>query len=183
LLTSLTMIVLLGAPMGRADADVIYRFPRVGGAILDHCWTWAQNCGWTAANWYCRRRGHPRARSFGRYRPGRTYVAGSRRYCNGGGCTGYNHIRCVSGAAGPGGPGGRVRTFSYPRIRGAILDHCWTWATNCGWARANWFCRVRGYRRAIAFNRYRPGRTYVVGSNRYCRGTGCVGFRSIRCRR
>ena len=86
----------LAAP---AKADVVYHNPRVAGAILDHCWTWGANCGRARANWWCRRRGHQRARSYSLWRPGRTFVVGNGRYCNGGICTGYRRIRCVQRVA------------------------------------------------------------------------------------
>ena len=73
--------------------------------------------------------------------------------------------------------------FNYPQVGGAILDHCWTWATNCGRPRANWYCRRRGHSQATTFGTYRPNRTYVVGSRRYCNGRHCVGYRFINCRR
>ncbi len=77
----------------------------------------------------------------------------------------------------------QTRTFNYPRIGGAIVDHCVTWATNCGWAMAHRYCRRVGYQRATNFRRFRPGTTYVVGSRRYCRGGHCTGFSSITCTR
>lgn len=80
-----------------------------------------------------------------------------------------------------GGNGRRGRTFNNPRIRGHIVDHCSTWATNCGQGGANLFCRTQGYQRASDFDRFRPGSTYVIGSRRVCRGRGCVGFRSVTC--
>ncbi len=98
----------------------------------------------------------------------------------------YEHSQRVAAlrrCGGGGGGGGAIRRFTYPRVNGAILDHCWTWARNCGAARANWYCRTRGYRQAGAYGRYRPGRTYVVGSRRFCNGSHCVGYNYITCRR
>ncbi len=89
------------------------------------------------------------------------------------------------GGAGPGpgpGPGpGRQQTFNYPRWNGQIVDWCRTWATNCGTAGANYYCRLRGFQRAQRYTTYRPGRTYVIGSRRVCNGGGCVGFRQVVC--
>ncbi len=109
----LKCVVVLAALMpawavSSAQADRIYSFPRASGAILDHCWTWARNCGRARANWYCRAKGHPGgARSYSTYRPGRTFVVGSGRYCTGGGCVGYRRIRCITGGGG-GGVGNKV---------------------------------------------------------------------------
>jgi hypothetical protein len=170
-----------------ASADVIYHGPRYNGVPLDHCWYWATNCGWARAHWWCRAKGHPGARAYRLYRPGRTYVVGSRRVCVGGGCVAYSRIRCIGSRYGGGRPGGyygqyRVN-FNYPRMNGAIVDHCRWFAASCGWPAAHRYCRLRGFSRAIYWSRYRPGRTWVIGSRRYCRGPGCVGFSRITCTR
>ncbi len=174
------------APKG-ASADVIYHGPRVNGFPLDHCWYWARNCGWARAHWYCRKKGHSGARRYGLTRVGRSYVVGSRRICRGGHCTSYSRIRCIGSQYGGGGGGGGYGTyrvnFSYPRINGAIVDHCRWFAARCGRPAANRYCRLRGYRRAVYWSRYRPGRTWVIGSRRFCHGPGCVGFSRITCTR
>jgi hypothetical protein len=71
--------------------------------------------------------------------------------------------------------------FSYPHERGAIVDWCAVWANDCGAPAANAFCHSRGFDRALSWNIFQAGRTYVVGSHRYCEGGGCKGFRFIRC--
>lgn len=186
------LAVLLAAGIGAmaprtAHADIIYHWPRINGISLDHCWYWTRNCGWARAHWWCRRRGHPGARAYRLTRPGRTFVVGSRQICRGAGCVGYRYIRCVGSAYGRGGYGPgpgyarrRVR-FNYPRINGAIVDHCVWFATRCGWPAANLYCRRRGFSRAIYWSRFRPGRTWVQRSRRYCVGYGCVGFQRITC--
>ncbi len=163
------------------SADVRYNRPRIRGAIVDHCTTWAANCGWGGAHMYCRRRGHPRARSWRTFRPGRTWVMGSNRYCVGGFCTGFSQVTCVSGVRPP--PTGGRTTINFPRWGGSIVDWCVTWATNCGWSGAHYYCRRRGYSRALSYRTYRPGRTFVIGSNRTCVGGHCVGFSQVVCRR
>ena len=85
---------------------------------------------------------------------------------------------------GPGpGPGPRfeARTFVTPQINGAVVDWCSPWARNCGRPTANRYCRRQGYDRAVRWTTYRPGRTWVMRSGRYCRGPACKGFRRIRC--
>lgn len=171
-------------PSGRRR---VYNNPRWNGRIVDHCRTWATNCGQAGANHYCRLRGFQRAQSFSRFRPGSTYVIGSRRVCNGRGCVGFRQVVCVGRRSGgvtpPPGGGGRVVRINNPRWRGAIVDHCSTWARNCGRGGADRYCRRRGFRSAVSWSTYRPGRTFVIGSNRYCNGSGCVGFRYVNCRR
>lgn len=74
---------------------VRYNYPRSGGYILDHCVTWGTNCGFAAAHAFCRRRGHVRAVSVQRYRPGSTRVHATRQICRGGQCVGFRSIRCL----------------------------------------------------------------------------------------
>ncbi|MHA1538816.1 MAG: hypothetical protein ACTSUD_14790 [Alphaproteobacteria bacterium] len=90
-----------------------------------------------------------------------------------------NRCRARSGGT------GRVQRFNYPRWNGAIVDHCVTWARNCGQPGANNYCRRRGYRRAVTrgYRTYRPGRTYVIGARRLCTGNFCIGFRYVNCTR
>ena len=127
-----------------AKADRIYNFPRVAGAILDHCWSWATNCGWARAHWYCQRRGHPRARSFSRYRPGRTYVVGSGRYCTGTGCVGYRSIRCVAGGGGGGGVGDKAR-FCRTYAQNAVSQQRINQARRCGGWGFRWHTNFRNH--------------------------------------
>ncbi len=71
--------------------------------------------------------------------------------------------------------------FPYPHERGAIVDWCAVWAQGCGWPGANQFCQARGFSHAVGWNIFRPGHTFVLGSDRYCDGGGCKGFRFVRC--
>ena len=175
------------AGAGTASAQMRYQNPRMNGAIVDWCSTWATNCGWGGAHQYCRLRGHPRALSWNVYQPGRTWVIGTSTYCNGGFCRGFSQVTCAS-AVGPGpgpgpAPGGDVRRFYNPRMNGAIVDWCTHWATNCGWGGAHQLCRRYGFARALSWNVNQPGRTWVMGSNRFCVGGFCRGFSLVTCRR
>ncbi len=78
------------------------------------------------------------------------------------------------------GPGGR-RVFDNPMMNGAIVDHCATWAMNCGSGGANLFCQRMGLNRAVSWNETNPGRTWVIGSNRFCEAGFCVGFSRVVC--
>lgn len=71
--------------------------------------------------------------------------------------------------------------FPYPRAHGAIVDWCAVWAHACGWGGANQFCQARGFQRALYWDIFRPGHTYVIGSDQYCDGDGCKGFSFVRC--
>jgi hypothetical protein len=71
--------------------------------------------------------------------------------------------------------------FEFPRAGGTIVDWCAVWSNDCGWGGAHQFCRSKGFDRALSFDIFHPGHTYVIGSNRYCDGEVCRGFRFVRC--
>jgi hypothetical protein len=71
--------------------------------------------------------------------------------------------------------------FRFPRAGGAIVDWCRMWATDCGEGGARQFCRSKGFDRALSWDVYFAGRTYVIGSDRFCEGGACRGFRFVRC--
>ena len=71
--------------------------------------------------------------------------------------------------------------YNFPRAGGAIVDWCATFSRDCGTPAARQFCRSKGFDRALTWEIFHPGRTYVIGSDRYCEGEVCRGFRFIRC--
>lgn len=76
--------------------DVAFRPPHVSGVAVDHCAVWANNCGWGGAHQLCQTQGYPAARSYQLNRPGRTYVLGDRRVCDGAGCVGFSEVVCIA---------------------------------------------------------------------------------------
>lgn len=156
-----------------AQADVRYSYPRTrSGGLYAFCQN--NGCGYPAAHRYCRRRGHPGARQF---RPFRVNNCVGRR------CIAFRWIRCIGNRYGGFNRPyrGFRRTFYAPRFNGAVVDHCLWWATRCGSPAAHSFCRRVGFTRAISYSRFRPGRTWVLNSRRFCNGGGCVGFRQVTC--
>lgn len=97
--------------------------------------------------------------------------------------------RALAASANSNGAGSMMETvqylprsgFDFPRAGGAIVDWCASWANNCGGGGAHQFCRSKGFDRALSWDIFRPGRTYVIGSNQYCDGEVCRGFRFVRC--
>jgi len=71
--------------------------------------------------------------------------------------------------------------FDFPRSHGASVDWCAVWANDCGWGGARQFCNMRGFARATSWDIFHPGRTYVIGADRYCNGDHCRGFRHVSC--
>lgn len=76
----------------------------------------------------------------------------------------------------------RRERINLPHLRGAAVDWCATWATNCGKGGADLFCQMKGFASASDWAMYRPGKTWVIGSNRHCTGPNCQGFRYVTCR-
>ncbi|HEY6966057.1 MAG TPA: hypothetical protein VI229_01200 [Burkholderiales bacterium] len=74
-----------------------------------------------------------------------------------------------------------LRRFQPPLANGMTVDNCETWSKNCGEPGAHAFCRSQGYGRALQWEFNRPGRTWVLGSNRACEGEFCVGFTYVVC--
>lgn len=71
--------------------------------------------------------------------------------------------------------------FTPPMVHGLTVDNCAVWGTNCGWGGAHQFCQAQGYAAARSWQLNRPGRTYVIGANRVCEGSQCVGFSQVVC--
>jgi hypothetical protein len=76
----------------------------------------------------------------------------------------------------------RRERINLPHMRGAAVDWCASWATNCGKGGADQFCQLKGFAGASDWTMYRPGKTWVIGSNRHCTGPNCQGFRYVTCR-
>jgi hypothetical protein len=155
--------------------------PRRQGMAVDHCARWGDGCGQEGADQFCRMEGFTRAQSFETRRVGRTWVEGSRRVCDGGNCVGLRMVECV-GATNPawGGNAGS-RYFATPIENGIPVDRCASWGNDCGQGGADQFCRRQGLTRAVSFETYNPGRTWVSGSNRVCDGADCGALRQVQC--
>lgn len=175
----LAPVLLVGAFLAAipAEADQTFNSPAVNGASVDNCASWATDCGWGGAHQFCRMQGYGAARSFLLFNPGRTWVIGSQKYCDGGSCVGFSQVVCMGDTT----PSAGDRLFNAPQMNGAVVDNCATWANDCGWGGAHQFCRMQGYAAARSFLLYNPGRTWVAGSQKYCDGGSCVGFAQVVC--
>ncbi len=75
-----------------------------------------------------------------------------------------------------------TQVFLEPRIDGARLDWCLTWAKDCGFPAADAFCKRQGKRSAryIARELSVP-ETRLIGEDRTCKGDFCASFFRIQC--
>jgi hypothetical protein len=114
--------ILLIAATLPAHADQTFNNPQVGGAIVDNCAVWANDCGWGGAHQFCQTQGYAAARSFQLTRPGRTYVIGSQQICEGAGCAGFSQVVCIAaGTTAPPPPTGPSTN----------LAGRWSWSAQC----------------------------------------------------
>jgi hypothetical protein len=72
-------------------------------------------------------------------------------------------------------------SIDHPTMHGASVDWCSTWATNCGAGGANLYCKKIGFSHATHWVTYKPGKTWVIGSDQYCKGDSCMGFSQVTC--
>ena len=69
-----------------------------------------------------------------------------------------------------------------PAVDGVPVDWCRSWGRGCGWPGAHAFCRDRGYERALRFEIFQPGRTYLMSGDSTCNGPTCTAFQSVVCK-
>lgn len=69
-----------------------------------------------------------------------------------------------------------------PVVDGVPVDWCRAWGRDCGWQGAHAFCRDRGYVRALSYEVFQPGRTYLVNGDTFCTGPTCTAFQSVTCK-
>src|ERR1043165_2038472 len=69
-----------------------------------------------------------------------------------------------------------------PTADGVPIDWCTRWGQNCGWQGAHAFCRDRGFERALSYDVFQPGRTYISGADQFCSGPTCTAFQSVTCK-
>jgi hypothetical protein len=157
-----------------------FNLPRVNGLAVDRCSPWAENCGQGGADAFCQQQGYDRAYAWDLYRPGRTWVLGSERRCDGGECQGLRFVDCARhNQQYPGSPSGS-EVFNFPRIQGIPVDRCAVWGEGCGQEGADRFCQTKGFSRAVAFQTFRTNSSYVLGSRRTC-DNNCEAFSRVRC--
>jgi hypothetical protein len=69
-----------------------------------------------------------------------------------------------------------------PAVDGVPVDWCRAWGQGCGWQGAHAFCRDRGYERALSYEVFNPGRTYLMSGDTFCSGPTCTAFQSVTCK-
>jgi hypothetical protein len=72
--------------------------------------------------------------------------------------------------------------IDHPVVDGVPVDWCRAFGQGCGWQGAHAFCRDRGYERALRYEVFNPGRTYLMSGDSFCTGPTCTAFQSVTCR-
>ena len=85
------------------------------------------------------------------------------------------------GALAPRAAANEIR-IDNPAVDGVPIDWCRAWGQGCGWTGAHAFCRDRGYARALRYEIFNPGRTYLVSGDSFCTGPTCTAFQSVTCK-
>jgi hypothetical protein len=81
-------------------------------------------------------------------------------------------------------PDTQTEYYVNPKMNGASVDWCASWATDCGQAGADQFCRSQGFERASEWRWDYVDRTWVIGSNVFCEVRGsCGGLFDVLCAR
>jgi hypothetical protein len=86
----------------------VFDRPEVNGVALDWCVTWGTDCGQAAADRYCQTQGYGRSIGYLSYAPGRTYVPGDGRTCEGHLCGGLLRVECDMPVGQDGGGAAKV---------------------------------------------------------------------------
>ncbi|HYB55721.1 MAG TPA: TIR domain-containing protein [Alphaproteobacteria bacterium] len=75
-----------------------------------------------------------------------------------------------------------TRHFDNPMVDGVALDHCRSWARDCGQPAADAFCQSQGFAAAIDFTRqpHAPP-TRVISSGQVCNGANCARITAVTC--
>ncbi|MGD9636732.1 MAG: hypothetical protein AB7U97_25845, partial [Pirellulales bacterium] len=93
-----TALVIASPANAQAAPDFAFTPPMAHGQTVDNCAVWGINCGWGGAHQFCQLSGFAGARSFQLNRPGRTFVIGANRTCEGPNCVGFSQVVCAQGA-------------------------------------------------------------------------------------
>jgi len=74
-----------------------------------------------------------------------------------------------------------VKIFN-PKVGGVALDWCKTWAVNCGKPAADYYCRSKGHKKSVGFQKENNiGYTRILKTGQTCNAPGCDSFKSIKC--
>jgi hypothetical protein len=79
----------------RFNVSRLYSAPQFDGKPLDWCKTWLKDCGYPAADAFCKAHGHPGARLIQRQQATETKLIGEDRSCSGTNCSAFRFIHCL----------------------------------------------------------------------------------------
>jgi hypothetical protein len=176
-------------PASAAVESTVVNKPVWKGYALDWCLNWATDCGKPAADKYCQSGGYDKSTDFEIWedlgKP--TRLIGSNQVCDDASCDSFQSITCVKASAPPAPADdddaeSESVTYKKPKVGGRRLDWCLTWATDCGQAAADYFCKKRGHEEATAFQIAADiGKTRIMKTGQKCTDPSCDGFKFITC--
>ena len=172
-----------------------YYEPSYNGLRLDYCYKWGQQCGYKAANQWCKAVSpNLTATDFtiGWNMPS-THVMGDNKNCTKSICDRFDMITCLDTSSTPETTswkskyGGTNEATYYDILyKGYPLDYCYKWGQQCGIAAADSWCKAEAglSYKAVAYKADwdRPA-TYVIGDQGVCTSNKCDRITSITCRK
>lgn len=178
----IAFVAMFAAPTLSMAGTTVFYNPVYKGKRLDWCVNWAQGCGKSAADRYCRYRGfkksvgHVKANNIGLSKP--TRLIGTGAICDQAMCDGFRKIKCFK-------PTVKKVKFIRPKWQGKRLDWCVNWAQGCGKAAANKFCKAKGFTKSYGFGKANnigaSHPTRLIGTGAICDQAMCDGFSVIGC--
>jgi len=161
--------------------SVRYTHPKYKGFALDWCKIFEHECGKSAANAYCKYKGHLKAKSWIKWNnPGlKTMTIGQNSICDPAyhGCDSFKYIRCIV----------KTKTFIKPKFKGYALDWCKIFEHGCGKKAAIRYCKSKGYSKAVSWIKWNnPGvKTMTIGQSSICDPAyhRCDSFLKIKCKK
>lgn len=159
--------------------------PSYKGKRIARCVTQGKKCDQKAADEFCRLEGYRSASAYERWRnAGPTIRLGNSKICNKRSCDSLKNIQCSYDPPVNGSGNRNEKKFDNPTYQGYPVSRCIYRGNTCDQEAVDEFCRMNGYREAIAWEPAENiGPTIRLGNKQLCDKKSCDGFRNVVCKR
>ncbi len=171
---------------GNSDSDNgFFAEPSYKGKRISRCVAQGKQCGQRAADEFCILNGYRSASKYERWRnAGPTIRIGSGQMCNKQSCDSLKNIQCSYDPPKNSSGNQNQKTFANPTHKGYPIARCVNRGETCDQDAVDVFCRMNGYREAIAWQPAEDiGPTVRLGNEQLCNKRSCDGFRDVVCKR
>jgi hypothetical protein len=163
----------------------VFNNPKYKSLALDWCKSWAADCGKPAADAWCVKQGYEDATSFKIYEDigEPTRIISNNQICDQPECDSFTKITCQKADVyDDGDDAAEIVRINKPMAGARRLDWCLTWASNCGAPAANYYCKKKGYNKAVGFKiAENIFKTRILKTGEKCTQPDCDGFKYIDC--